>query len=60
MRYLCSRRTLSLPILATRGAASSGSILEKIKVPANTAAPANPVAPAPAVPAKIAGLKVFL
>jgi preprotein translocase subunit SecG len=39
--------SLSLAILATRGAASSGSILEKIKAPANTTAPA---APAPSAP----------
>jgi preprotein translocase subunit SecG len=42
--------SLSLAILATRGATSSGSILEKIKAPANTTAPANPAAPAPAAP----------
>jgi preprotein translocase subunit SecG len=40
--------SLSLAILATRGATSSGSILEKIKAPANTTAPATPTAPAPA------------
>ncbi len=48
--------SLSLTILANRGATSTGSVLEKVKAPANKTAPANPVAPAPvqqpAAPAK--------
>jgi preprotein translocase subunit SecG len=42
--------SLSLSILATRGAAGSGSILEKIKAPANKTAPQNPVLPPGAIP----------
>jgi preprotein translocase subunit SecG len=49
--------SLTLAILATRGAASSGSVLERQKAPAKTSAPANPapnaklpVVPAPAQP----------
>ena len=37
--------SLTLAILATRGAASSGSVLERQKAPAKTAAPAAPSAP---------------
>jgi preprotein translocase subunit SecG len=37
--------SLTLAILATRGAASSGSVLERQKAPVKTA-PANPAAPA--------------
>src|SRR5271170_1867338 len=37
--------SLSLAILATRGAATSGSVLEKVKAPANKTAPATPAAP---------------
>jgi preprotein translocase subunit SecG len=33
--------SLSLAILATRGAASTGSVLEKVKAPASTTAPAK-------------------
>jgi preprotein translocase subunit SecG len=44
--------SLSLSILATRGATSSGSVLEKIKAPANKTAPAKPVAPAPVAPVR--------
>jgi len=41
--------SLTLAILATRGAASSGSVLEKQKSPAQSA-PAQPGTPAPAAP----------
>ncbi|MGA2212495.1 MAG: preprotein translocase subunit SecG [Bryobacteraceae bacterium] len=44
--------SLSLAILATRGAASSGSVLEKIKTPANKTAPAKSAAPVPVAPAQ--------
>ena len=37
--------SLSLSILANRGAATSGSVLERIKAPANKTAPVNPAAP---------------
>jgi preprotein translocase subunit SecG len=37
--------SLSLSILANRGAATSGSVLEKIKAPATKSAPVNPAAP---------------
>src|ERR1700737_2567700 len=49
--------SLTLAILATRGAASSGSVLERQKAPAKSApaqsSPAKtaPVSPAPAIPA---------
>jgi preprotein translocase subunit SecG len=43
--------SLSLAILATRGAASTGSVLERVKAPANKAAPAkNPVGPTTKAP----------
>jgi preprotein translocase subunit SecG len=44
--------SLSLAILATRGAASSGSVLEKIKAPApaNKTAPVRPGTPVPVTP----------
>jgi preprotein translocase subunit SecG len=49
--------SLSLAILATRGAASSGSVLERVKAPANKTAPANtpakPVAPGVPVPVPV-------
>jgi preprotein translocase subunit SecG len=45
--------SLSLSILATRGATSTGSILEKIKAPANKTAPVNPVAPKNSVPVPV-------
>src|SRR3984957_7537703 len=45
--------SLSLAILATRGAASSGSVLERVKAPANKTAPAKPVAPNLPVPAPV-------
>ncbi|HTC36587.1 MAG TPA: preprotein translocase subunit SecG [Bryobacteraceae bacterium] len=49
--------SLSLAILATRGAASSGSVLERVKAPANKTAPANtpakPVAPGLPVPVPV-------
>lgn len=45
--------SLSLAILATRGAASSGSVLERVKAPANKTTPAKPVAPGLPVPAPI-------
>jgi len=37
--------SLSLSILANRGAATSGSVLEKIKAPATKSLPAAPAAP---------------
>jgi len=37
--------SLSLSILANRGATGSGSVLEKVKVPATKTAPVNPAAP---------------
>ena len=37
--------SLSLAILATRGAASTGSVLEKIKAPADKTAPVKPGTP---------------
>lgn len=37
--------SLTLAILATRGAATSGSVLEREKAPAKTSAPVNPAAP---------------
>src|SRR5271167_2338705 len=37
--------SLTLAILATRGAASSGSVLERQKAPAKTTAPATPAVP---------------
>ena len=37
--------SLTLAILATRGAASSGSVLQRQKAPAKTSAPATPAAP---------------
>lgn len=45
--------SISLSILATRGAASSGSVLEHIKAPApaKNSAPAVPKSSAPATPA---------
>lgn len=44
--------SLTLAILATRGAASTGSVLERQKAaPAKTSAPATPAAPKPAAPA---------
>jgi preprotein translocase subunit SecG len=44
--------SLTLAILATRGAASSGSVLERQKAPAKSApAKTAPVNPAPAIPA---------
>ncbi len=49
--------SLSLAILATRGAASSGSVLEKIKTPANKTAPSKPAAPVPVAPAPQAPAK---
>ncbi len=45
--------SLSLAILATRGATSSGSILEKVKASANKTAPAKPAAPNMPVPAPV-------
>ena len=42
--------SLSLAIMATRGAASSGSVLERQKAPAKTA-PAQPGSKGPATPA---------
>ena len=49
--------SLSLAILATPGAASSGSVLERVKAPANKTAPANtpakPVAPGLPVPVPV-------
>jgi preprotein translocase subunit SecG len=41
--------SLSLAILATRGATSSGSVLERIKTPASKTAPVTPAAPPKAV-----------
>jgi len=41
--------SLTLAILATRGASSSGSVLERQKTPVKTA-PANPAAPKSSVP----------
>lgn len=45
--------SLTLAILATRGAASSGSVLEREKTPAKTSAPATPAAPRSSVPVTI-------
>jgi preprotein translocase subunit SecG len=45
--------SLSLAILATRGAATSGSILEKIKAPANKTAPAKPAVPLNTAPTPV-------
>jgi preprotein translocase subunit SecG len=42
--------SLSLAVLATRSAGSSGSILEKVKAPANKTAPATPAAPQSSAP----------
>jgi preprotein translocase subunit SecG len=40
--------SITLSIHAQRGAASTGSVLEHVKAPAKTTAPATPAAPAPA------------
>ncbi|HTW67289.1 MAG TPA: preprotein translocase subunit SecG [Bryobacteraceae bacterium] len=45
--------SLTLSILATRGATSTGSILEKVKPSATQTTPAKPVAPGLPVPAPI-------
>jgi preprotein translocase subunit SecG len=45
--------SLTLSILATRGAASSGSVLEKIKAPANKTAPVKPAVPQGNLPLNI-------
>src|SRR5579859_150256 len=45
--------SLSLAVLATRSAGSSGSILEKVKAPANKTAPAKPVIPSLPTPAPV-------
>ena len=46
--------SLSLAVLATRSAGSSGSILEKVKAPANKTAPAKPAAPVtPSLPTPV-------
>jgi preprotein translocase subunit SecG len=45
--------SLTLAILATRGAASSGSVLERQKAPAKTATPAKPAAPQNKAPVTI-------
>jgi len=45
--------SLSLTILANRGATSTGSVLEKIKAPANKTAPANPAAPPNSLPLQL-------
>lgn len=46
--------SLTLAILTTRGAASTGSVLERQKAaPAKTTAPAVPAAPKPAAPAPV-------
>jgi preprotein translocase subunit SecG len=45
--------SLTLAILATRGSASTGSVLEKVKAPANKTAPVNPVAPGLPTPAPV-------
>ena len=44
--------SLSLAIFATRSAGSSGSILEKVKAPANKTAPVKPATPALPTPAR--------
>jgi len=46
--------SLTLAILATRNAASSGSVLERQKAPAKTSAPANPALPQSKAPAPVA------
>lgn len=43
--------SITLSIMATRGAASSGSVLEHVKAPAKSSAPATPGQAAPALPA---------
>jgi preprotein translocase subunit SecG len=45
--------SLSLTILANRGVTSTGSVLEKVKAPANKTAPAKPVAPQNSLPLQI-------
>ena len=45
--------SLTLAIFATRSAGSSGSILEKVKAPANKTAPAKPATPALPTPAPV-------
>jgi preprotein translocase subunit SecG len=45
--------SLTLAILATRNAASSGSVLERQKAPAKTSAPANPASPQSKAPAPV-------
>lgn len=45
--------SLTLAILATRGAASTGSVLEHQKAPAKTSVPATPAAPQNSVPVTV-------
>src|ERR1700691_2889532 len=46
--------SLSLSILTMRGSSSTGSVLEKIKAPANKTATQNPAAPQSSAPAPVA------
>jgi preprotein translocase subunit SecG len=45
--------SLSLSILANRGAATSGSVLEKVKAPATKSLPATPAAPQSKAPVTV-------
>lgn len=45
--------SLSLSILANRGAASSGSVLEKVKVPSSKTLPVTPAAPQSKAPVAV-------